>query len=397
MKANLTNAIVIITLHLAVIACSKLESNDMVFKKAINSDTLSSPVPGELSDPIKDSPVVLGEGPKAQDPVIVVGNNEPKTPTDVVTKEEEKTPTDVLTKEEEKTPTDVVTKEEPEVLYKESEIPKCLLDIEFDGGGSAASVAVASALKAELISTPMAGFESLSTSELDAMKEAVNSLSSSDSVQVIRNGAVFDKSFFPEGASVLVVVEGKNPLLKIAGLGKGARVFIMNVADKHNTVCLLAHGMTDSSKIFATVKGDTRYVSRATSDINGSGSIQSFMKVIGGNQTGSYFKANSMKDRQLTMITEGRIDTFSAIEAKSIDGGTYNIQVKGKDHTGFGVNANSMSNGQWNMEIQGEDDVSLLMAVPKIANNTVSGWLQAKSEAKLDPALVGAIELMTLP
>ncbi len=241
------------------------------------------------------------------------------------------------------------------------------------------------------------GFSSLSAAELAAMRKAVDKLVSADGVQVLKDGSSIDKSLIHNN-NALIVVDGKESVsLKLSGLGKGIRVYLMNISDAHNTVCFQMNGATASSQIAMTLKGDPKYVSRASADLNGNGSIKSYMKVLGGNQTGSSLKANSLKGRSVTMITEGKNDTFSSIAGNFIAGGEYNIKIKGKDDTGFGVDTGSIKDSKWNMEIQGEDNVSIMMNAKAVDGNDISGWIKAKSGAKMSAALNDVIDVMPVP
>jgi hypothetical protein len=409
MKTNITNTLIIISLHLSVLACSKLESNDMAFKSAITSNELSSPVPGDMPDPNQNGGIVVieepkTEEPKAGDPVVVVDipKVEEKAPEVVdAPKVEEKAPEVVdAPKVEEKAPevVDAPKVEEKEILYPESEIPVCKIDVVIGGLGSASSVAVASESKDLLKNSLPKGFESLSASELAAMRSSVDSLSSSASVQVIKGNAAFDKSQFKKSSRVLVVVDGSEAHnVDMSGLGQDAQIYIMAIAKDHNTVCVRNNGSSSMAEFSMTVQGDPKYVSRASADINSNGNLSSFVKVLGGNQTGSKLKFNSMKNLALDLVTEGKDDTFSELDANFITGGKYNIKVKGKDHTGFGINTQSISDGEWNMQIEGEDEVSLLMSDVKLSNNDVHGWIKSKSGATLAQALSGSIDLMTIP
>ncbi len=403
----------------------------MMFKQAVSEQSLNSPVPGNSGDPMPDPSIIVendGTPVPAATPVVVVTNPEvpvvvkvPEVPVvvkvpevPVVVKVPEvpvvvKVPEVPVVVKVPEVPVVVKVPEVPvvvkvpevvaeEITYPESEIPVCKLNIEFNGMGSAARMAIASAPKADLMNYMMEGFDTLSASELAAMRTAADKMVSANGVQVLKDGQSFNKNGLSKDAKVLIVTDGKAAVdVKLNGMGKGAQIYVMNVADKHNTVCVRANGVTASSKFFETVKSDTAYVSRGMIDVNGSGGSHTFLKLTGGNQSGLSYKGNGMSDSSLMVRMDGRNDSFVSLEANGISNSLLDFKIKGLDDTGLGIKANGISKSDIKIEMQGRDDVKIMMDVNGMSNNEVSGWIKAKSGAKVDPSMSDFIEIMPLP
>jgi hypothetical protein len=433
MKKNLSNLFVIISLNLVVFACSKLESNDMAFKKTFSSENLSTPVPGQLVNPASDPSDVLISDPDniakettAKTDTTAVTDTTTKTDTttvtDTTTKTDTTTVTDTTTKTDTTTVTDTTTKtdttavtdttktdttavtdtttkvDEPKI-YPESEIPVCRIDLTLHGLGSAARVIIASAPKADLQSSIQKGFEGLSGSELAAMRSAVESMTSSAGVQSLNADESFNKELASSGKQVKVVIQGNSSRkVDMPGLGKDAEIYIMIVSPEHNTICLTTDGESNMGELDLTVLSGINYAARASVHVNGNDSINSFMKVSGGHRSGSSFNGKSISGSGLIFITEGLEDTFSSINGNGISNSEISAQVKGKNLTGFGLSSNFLNNSKMKFEIEGQDTVGIMMDVKgKMTENEVSGWIKAKSGAKVDPSISEQIEIMPLP
>jgi hypothetical protein len=438
MKTKLTNTALLLSLT-AVLACSKFESNDMKFKRAISEQGISAPSPGESSNPSPDPSVVEVPAPK---PEVIVSvptpsadsgstavdtkttdtkttdtkttdttattdtkNTDTKT-TDTTATTDTKTTdtkttdttvsTDTKTTDTKTTDTKTTdTKTESDIMYADSDIPTCKLNLTYNGAGSAARISVASATSDDLKNLSYEGFDSLSADELKAMKNAVDKMVSGGGVQVVKSGEKFAKD--KGTARALIVTDGKEAVdLNLNGLGKGAQVFLMNVSEKHNTVCLQVNGVTDSSKVFVSAQGDPMYVSRAKIDFNGSGAAETHVKVIGGNQTGSDINVNGFSDSDLYLVTEGKNDTFSAISANNVSKSHLDLKIKGKNDTGLGVTAKDIDHSKIHLEMEGADNVKALMAVKKMYDNDIDGFMNYHT-GKVDPALADYIKVATYP
>ena len=466
MKTKLLNGLMITSLHLLLIACSKTETSDMMFKEAVSEASSATPAPGESSDPTEDpSVVIVNDEPKSpetvvvtvppttsvqqppavQQPPVVVVEQPPvqqppvqqppvqqppavvvqQPPVVVVEQPPVEQPPAVVVQQPpvvvveqppvqqppavvppvvviEQPPVQqppVVVQAEPEVIYPESEVPVCKFDVTISGLGSAAKVVIASAPKADHLNSVLKGFEALPAAKLTAMRTAIESMKSNSDVLFLTESAQFDKAFFKNNSSILVVVQSKSgKVIDMSGLGKDAQIYMMIVTQEHNTVCLATNGNSSMGELSVTAQTTSKFAARASVFVSGNGSIKSYIKVSGGHRSGSRYEGQAIKDSSLALITEGKDDTFSEIKGNGISGSEFDIKIKGNDKTGFGMKANFVNTSKMRMEIQGEDDVKAMMNVQgKMVDNEVSGWLKAKSGGKVDPLMEDTIELMPLP
>ncbi len=422
MRTNITNVVVLLSLNLAVLACSKLESNDMVFKSAVSSESLSSPTESaqpapspapapaqedlivEVTDPTTSGGTSAGSSTGGStDGSATAGSTDGSatagsTAGSATAGSTAGSATAGATTGETAGGATGGSVGEPEVIYPETDIPNCKLDLTVRGLGSAAKVIVASAPKADLLGTALKGFESLSSSELSAMKNAIETSKSGNGVQYLAADDSFDKQFFKDNAMVLVVINSaSSKLVDMGGLGKDAQIYIMNVSQEHNTVCVRTDGNSSMNELSMSVLSSAGYASRGSLFINGNGSINSYLKVMGGHRSGSSYEGKSISDSNLTFITEGKNDTFTSVKGNNISTSKFDIKIKGNNQTGFGMNSEFINDSEMRMEIQGEDDVRAIMGVKKMSGNDISGWLKAKSGGEVDPSMSEYIEIMPLP
>lgn len=243
----------------------------------------------------------------------------------------------------------------------------------------------------------MQGFGSLSSAELKAMRDSLDSKDSSSLVQVLKGENSFDPKFYKKGQLVLVVVdENYAKPIDLGGLGKDAQIHIMVASRGHNTVCVDLKGNSNLEEVALTVLGDPKYVARGNINTNSNGSKEAYLKVIGSHQTGSKYEGNAVKDTKLTLITEGKNDTFSQLVASGgIDNCQMHVKVKGMNDTGWGLKGNFLTHSKMSMEIEGKENVQTMMDIKgKMQGNDFDGWLKALSGGKLDPLIADLIDLM---
>ena len=419
MKTKTGNLLLTLTLPLLVLACSKTETSDMMFKKAVSevTSTSAAPVPGIESSEVPPSEATPSEAPNATGPVdagqteesntVITNSNPPQTPpTESVT---QTPPTENVTQTP---PTESVTQTPPTnsvtntvippvvetyVPYPESVTKSCKLTLTFNGLGSANKVVIASASKTDLLARDFDGFEDLSNADLASMRSVVDRATSSSSVKFASSDVTYSKNDFPSDV-VMVVVDGSAARsISFDGMGKDAQIHVMGVASEHNTVCVRNNGNSFASEFALSVIGDEKFVSRGQVNVNGSSSVRSLVKVVGGHQTGSSFDGNGFKDSQLSFITQGKNDTFTSLSGNAVENCQFDVKIKGKNDTGWGMDILSLSHSKLHLEIEGQENVNALMLIKnRMEDNDFSGWLKAKADGKVDDRIANYIEIMPL-